>query len=119
MQYRKLLIPVFSVCLAACTAELQEALESSAQDMVRSASPLTRSGISAVDGALGEIGVVSLERVYPYAGKNEERTRAAGLHRWYLLKFAPEKNLDEAAAQLAQVPEVLRISPEVRAGEES
>ena len=24
MQYRKLLIPVFSVCLAACTAELQE-----------------------------------------------------------------------------------------------
>ena len=39
---------------------------------------------------LSEIGVQSMVRLFPHAGEFEERTRAAGLHRWYIVKFDPE-----------------------------
>lgn len=36
-----------------------------------------------IDQLLEEIGTLSLRRVFPYAGKYEERTRREGLHLWY------------------------------------
>ena len=35
-----------------------------------------------------ELGVISMERAFPYAGEFEERTRREGLHRFYHIKFA-------------------------------
>lgn len=42
---------------------------------------ITRSG--ELNNAVEELGIVSMERLFPYAGEFEERTRADGLHRWY------------------------------------
>ena len=33
------------------------------------------------------LGVVSLKRMFPHAGKYEARTRAEGLHRWYIVNY--------------------------------
>ena len=76
-------------------------LEQNALNAAKTRSALTRSGIESVDDILNDLHVTSLERVFPEAGEHEARTRAAGLHRWYVLGFASEEDLDKAAERLA------------------
>ena len=80
----------------------------------RSAGAMTRSGIAPVDEILADLHVTSLERVFPDAGEHEARTRAAGLHRWYVLAFDEEQDLDEAARRLAAVAEISKIQFSVK-----
>lgn len=74
-----------------------------------SRSGATRSGIDDFDAVLENIGVKSMQRLFPVDVRNEERTRAAGLHRWYIVKFDENADLDEAAHAMAKVAEVERI----------
>lgn len=46
----------------------------------------TRSGISRFDNFLDEVGGIGIERLFPVT-RFEERTRRAGLHRWYKVRF--------------------------------
>lgn len=46
----------------------------------------TRSGISRFDSFLDEVGGIGIERLFPVT-RFEERTRRAGLHRWYKVRF--------------------------------
>ena len=66
----------------------------------------TRSGIAPVDDIFTQLGVASLRRVFPCNPAAEERTRAAGLHKWYIVTFGEEVDLDAAARRLAAVSEV-------------
>ena len=70
---------------------------------------MTRSGIESVDEILSALNIVSIERVFPKNEASEARTRAAGLHRWYVLNFDEEQDLDEAARRLAAVAEITTI----------
>ena len=70
---------------------------------------MTRSGIETVDEVLDQLRVTSLKRVFSDAGEHEARTRAAGLHRWYVLHFDEDQNLDEAAERLAGMAEISTI----------
>ena len=70
---------------------------------------VTRSGLTSVDAVLEEIGVCSLERLFPADARNEERTRAAGLHQWYIVKFDESVDLDVAARKLALVSDVAKV----------
>lgn len=74
-----------------------------------SRSGATRSGIDDFDAVLENIGVKSMQRLFPVDVRNEERTRAAGLHRWYIVRFDENADLDEAAHAMAKVAEVERI----------
>ena len=62
------------------TEELIEAIE---QDLDNGQVVTKSAGLNAL---ASDLGVTSMERVFPYAGEYEERTRAAGLHRWYSLR---------------------------------
>ncbi len=84
-------------------------LEESVAQATRANTVATRSGIVAVDDILARINVSSLRRVFPYTAKHEARTRAAGLHKWYVLNFDQEVNLEEAALELAGVAEVKQV----------
>ena len=75
----------------------------------RTAVPATRAGIATVDEALAPLSVHALRRLFPCNPRTEERTRAAGLHKWYVVDFAAEVDLNEAAIRLAKVAEVERI----------
>lgn len=75
----------------------------------RAAVPATRAGIATVDEALDPLSVRALRRLFPCNPRTEERTRAAGLHKWYVVDFDAEVDLDEAAIRLAKVAEVERI----------
>ena len=49
-------------------------------------------GNARIDDVLADLGQVRMERIFPYAGKFEERHRQAGLDRWYRLMF--DENID-------------------------
>ncbi len=53
-----------------------------------------------------QMDVVSMERLFPDAGEFEARHRAAGLHKWYVVKYKGEMPATKAATTLADVPGV-------------
>lgn len=63
--------------------------------------PATRS----IDG----LGAVQLERTFPHAGKFEKRTREAGLHRWYDVRFDEEIPLTRAVRSFEGLPGILEV----------
>lgn len=58
--------------------------------------------------ALREQGVVRMRRLFPDAGEFEERTRAEGLHLWYVLSYDENKSMTRAASGLS-IPGVEEI----------
>lgn len=56
----------------------------------------TRSGIPSTDEVLDILGSYSFKRVFPVDPKNEARTREAGLHLWYTVKFDKGTDLKPA-----------------------
>lgn len=84
-------------------------LEKTTAEAAMTRSAATRAGIASVDEALTALNISSLRRVFPYFPKTEERARAAGLHKWYVVTFDADADLDAAASRLAEVAEVERI----------
>lgn len=87
----------------------------------RSATGELRSGSSDIDTFLKEIGATEMQRIFPYAGKFEERTRREGLHLWYDIIFDEDKSVTRAARDAKSikgidiVEEVLRpVLPEIK-----
>ena len=66
----------------------------------------------ALNGVLEDLGIVHMERVFPYAGEFEARTRAAGLHRFYQVQFADTLPPTKAAVSFRDIPGVLSASPQ-------
>lgn len=54
-----------------------------------------------------QLQVIGIERTFPIAGEFEERTRRAGLHRWYDVSFSSEMPLTKAGESLTAVEGVL------------
>lgn len=67
---------------------------------------VTRSNIEPLNIALNKIGATAIERLFPIVKQHEERTRKAGLHRWYVLSFDSEVELEKAGKALAEIAEV-------------
>ncbi|MBQ3873003.1 MAG: S8 family serine peptidase [Bacteroidales bacterium] len=67
---------------------------------------------SALNSTLEEMGIISLERVFPDAGPFEERTRREGLHRFYKVHFTESTPVTKASASLSMVPGVVSVTPE-------
>ena len=97
------------VLLAKFSEAAVPSIEAAVQRNIATRSAVTRSGIASVDEIFSEIGVTSFERVFPETEQYEKNTRAAGLHRWYYLTFAPDQDLEKAAARLASVAEVSKV----------
>lgn len=84
-------------------------IEGTVMRLTRAEGVATRSGIDNFDAVLESIGVKSLQRVFPVDELHEERTRAAGLHRWYVVEFDADTDLDQAARRMAEVAEVSKV----------
>lgn len=67
---------------------------------------ITRSNIEPLNMALTNIGATSIERLFTVDPRHEERTRQMGLHRWYVVCFDSEEQLEKAGKALAEVAEV-------------
>ena len=89
--------------------EAVPSVEKSVMQVTRAGGVATRSGIVDFDAVLGNIGVKALQRLFPVDERNEERTRAAGLHRWYIVDFDDNVDLDQAARSMARISEVSKV----------
>ena len=86
--------------------EMEDILESM---MTRSNGVATRSGIPSTDEVLDILEAYSFERVFPVDTRHEERTREAGLHLWYIVRFNPDQNLSMAYEELSLLGEVDKL----------
>ena len=75
--------------------EMTDILDQTMTRATRSGGAMTRSGIPSTDEVLEILGGYHFERIFPVDQQNEERTRAAGLHLWYLVKFDENTDLQE------------------------
>ena len=71
--------------------------------------PVTKS--SPLGSMLSEMGVASMERLFPYAGEYEARTREDGLHKWYIVTFDKDIPVTKAGNDLASFKEVEVFEP--------
>jgi len=61
---------------------------------------------------MDELGIESMQRVFPDAGEFEERTRREGLHRFYSLTFKTDIPVTKAAEDLTLIPGILMAEPQ-------
>lgn len=80
---------------------LSEELAQMVEEAAATGSIVTKS--SGMNAALDELGITELHRLFPHAGEYEERTRAEGLHRWYVVKYSQEHSLTKTQTSLEQV----------------
>ncbi len=88
---------------------LTEDLASRLELMTDSAGILLGSGVKSVDDAAVSLGVVRMERTFPYAGKFEPRTRKEGLHLWYDVYFDETVPLTRAGEEFSSIPGVSTV----------
>ena len=89
--------------------EAVEQIEATTATAAVTRAAVTRSGIGSVDEIFEGLQVRSLRRVFSFNPKSEERTRAAGLHKWYLVEFDDTADLADAARRMASIAEVQRV----------
>lgn len=61
--------------------------------------------------AIEDLGITEMTRLFPHAGEFEERTRAEGLHRWYIVKYSQDLTITKAQNGLSQVEGIDYIEP--------
>lgn len=55
------------------------------------------------------LGVTSMRRLFPHAGRFEARTRAEGLHKWYVVTFDPTVPQTKASDAFTAIPGVMLV----------
>ncbi len=88
--------------------EMSDILDQSQLSKSRSGKS-SRSGIPSTDEVLDILGSYSFTRVFPVDAKTEARTREAGLHLWYTVKFNKGADLKAAAERLKQLGEISKV----------
>lgn len=61
---------------------------------------------------MDELGIESMERVFPHAGEFEERTRLSGLHRFYSVTYKADVPATKATIDIEDLPGVLDAHPQ-------
>ena len=69
---------------------------------------------SSLNSALENLGIVSLERMFPEDPDYEDRHRAFGLHKWYRVSYNPSTAVTKASADLLDIPGVQVVRPVLR-----
>lgn len=88
--------------------EMSDILDQAQLSKTRSGNA-TRSGIPSTDEVLAILGSYSFERVFPVDANTEARTRQAGLHLWYTVKFDKGTDLKAVAERLKQLGEISKV----------
>ena len=92
-------------------ASVSDMLDDLGLASTRSGAPASRSGICSVDQVLDLLGDCQLERIFPVDKRHEERTREAGLHLWYVVRFSDKYDVEDVIARLSQLGEVQTATP--------
>ncbi|MBE6232906.1 MAG: T9SS type A sorting domain-containing protein [Bacteroidales bacterium] len=98
---------------SACTGIAHVYLSEEMTEMVEMAqakgSLVTKS--SGFNQVIQELGVTQMYRLFPYAGEYEPRTRAEGLHRWYVVRYSDDIPATKAQSSLEVAPGIELYEP--------
>ena len=83
---------------------LDDGLTSLVEDQLVSGILKTKS--DALNSVTAELGVESMERLFPFAGEFEPRTRKEGLHRWYRVRLSGDTPVTKAMNSFQGIPGV-------------
>ena len=91
--------------------KLSEDLAAKVESDLQNGGMVTKSSSSGLNGLYDELGIISMQRIFEYAGEYEPRTRKAGLHRWYRVTYDPSVTLTKASSDFSGVPGIEIVSP--------
>ncbi len=77
-------------------------------DAWTAAENVTRSGNAALDALVMELGAESIEPVFNM-NINGEAKRERGMHRWFVVSFDEQANIETVAEKFSEMPEVKRV----------
>ena len=112
---------LFALCAACTTQDMTPVAPRSEENHVRQSILPGRAEIflteEAAEGfspesflrAASPLGVLSVERIFPDAGEFEARHRAAGLHRWYRIRYDEDLPATKAQEGLSALPGVQSV----------
>lgn len=83
---------------------LSEEMTSMLEEATKAGTMVTKS--SSMNNALEELGIGRMYRLFPHAGEFEPRTRAEGLHRWYVVEYSANTPRTKAQDCLGTIPGV-------------
>lgn len=83
---------------------LSEEMTSMLEEATKAGTLITKS--SSMNNALEELGIARMYRLFPHAGEFEPRTRAEGLHRWYVVEYSSNTPMTKAQDCLGTIPGV-------------
>ena len=72
------------------------------------AAEATRCGNSALDQVASELGAESIEPLFNMS-INAEKKIARGMHRWFIVKFDKQMNIESAATKYAEMSQISRV----------
>ena len=72
---------------------------------------VTKASSPGIAALYEELGIESMERLFPYAGEYEPRTRAEGLHRWYKVNYRKPVSVTKATREVGAIPGVEIAEP--------
>ena len=92
------------------SVQFDDALAAAVEEALANGSvvPTKAPGMSSM---MEELGIESMERVFPDAGEFEPRSRKMGMHRFYTVKFTKDVPVTKAAADFSGVPGVISAHP--------
>ncbi len=67
---------------------------------------MVQSSVTPLNTLLSNIKATGMRRLFPYAGKFEERTRREGLHLWYVVSFDTNIPVNKAVYEAKQLKEI-------------
>ncbi len=67
---------------------------------------IVQSSVAPLNTLLSKLKATGMRRLFPYAGKFEERTRREGLHLWYVVDFDADVPVNKAVYEANQLKEI-------------
>ena len=98
-------LPDEAIVSGECNVYVSEALSAELEKYTGSDGMVTLPQVKSIPSD----GIVSMERLFPYAGQFEDRTRAAGLHRWYKVHYAEGMSTTKASISFASIAGVEQV----------
>lgn len=81
------------------------------QSLSKDANGIAKTGIQSIDQLNESYGVKKMTRVFPYAGKFEEKHQKHGLHLWYVIYIDKSKSVRSTISGYGQLKEVEIAQP--------
>lgn len=99
---------LINTSLSAAEGRLILFVDDATAELFAAAESATSTGVEAFDSVAAEIGITAIEPVFTMR-ENDDLARECDLHRWYVVHFSEDADLDDVARKIAKIDAVQSI----------